>query len=108
MYLKRYIENSRSFTDNIFMSMSANKNIVFKIEQPGFIMIVAGFRSPLNGWFTWRLFNSVQRPGLLVAKQALKPVMHLSVTRVELKILKLIKQWQIAREEMLNNTIEVE
>lgn len=49
MYLKRYIENSRSFTDNIFMSMSDNKNIVFKIEQPDFIMIVAGFRSPLNG-----------------------------------------------------------
>lgn len=41
------------------MSMSANKNIVFKIEQPDFIMIVAGFRSPLNCWFTWRLFNSV-------------------------------------------------
>lgn len=59
MYLKRYIDNSHSFTDNIFMSMSANKNIVFKIEQPGFIMIVAGFRSPLNCWFTWRLFNSV-------------------------------------------------
>lgn len=31
------------------MSMSANKNIVFKIEQPDFIMIVAGFLSPLNG-----------------------------------------------------------
>lgn len=45
---------------------------------------------------------------MLVAKHALKPVMHLSVTRVELKILKLVTLWQIAGVEMLKNTTEVE